>query len=91
MTRPSLGHLRIHPPAAAVIGAMLTVAAGLVPLAGVWEAVRFLAEPILTIASLMMMTLIAEDAGIFRFVAWRVASDRESHSQASRQARREAV
>ncbi|MHC4550079.1 MAG: ArsB/NhaD family transporter [Planctomycetota bacterium] len=73
LTRPRVGRRRITPPSAAVVGALLTLAVGLVALRGVYETLAFLAQPVLTIVSLMVITLIAEQAGFFRFLAWRVA------------------
>ena len=73
LSRPTIGHFRIQPAGAAILGALLTMAAGLLPLAAVLASLTFLALPVLTIVSLMIITLIAEQAGFFRFLAWRMA------------------
>ena len=73
LMRPTVGRLRIQPESAAILGALLTMAAGLLPAPAVYRALAFLALPVLTIVSLMVITLIAERAGLFRLVAYRVA------------------
>ena len=73
LSRPVIGRVRIQPASAAIIGALLTIALGLLPLSTAIGALTFLALPVMTIVSLMVITLIAEQAGFFRFLAWRVA------------------
>jgi len=74
LTRPAVGRFRIQPASAAILGALLTIAVGLLPLPAVLATLAFLALPILTIVSLMVITLIAERAGFFRLLAWHIAS-----------------
>ena len=50
---------------AAALGAALSIALGIVPLDLVQLAIRLLFFPVLTIVSLMVITLIAERAGLF--------------------------
>lgn len=71
--RPAIGPLRVQPQTAALVGAALMIVAGVLPLAAALKALFFLAQPVLTIASLMAITLVAERAGLFRLVAWWVA------------------
>ena len=73
LSRPSVGRIRIEPASAAIIGAVLTVVAGLLPRPALYRALEFLSLPVLTIVSLMVITLIAERAGFFRLLAWRIA------------------
>jgi arsenical pump membrane protein len=73
LSRPRLGRVRIHHSSAAVIGAILCVALGILPWADALKALRFLGLPVLTIVSLMTITLIAEQAGLFELLAQRIA------------------
>ena len=73
LIRPSLGRFRIEPASAAIFGAVLTVAMGLLPGASLFRSLQFLSMPVLTIVSLMVITLVAERAGFFRLLAWRIA------------------
>lgn len=73
--RPRIGWLRIQHSLAAVIGALLTVASGLVTPAQAVRALSLLGFPIVTIASLMVITLIAERAGLFTLLARHLAVD----------------
>ncbi len=73
LSRPVVYRIRIEPAKAAIIGAVLTVIAGLLPRAALYRTLGFLSLPVLTIISLMAITLIAEKAGFFRLLAWRIA------------------
>jgi arsenical pump membrane protein len=73
--RPKIGWLQIQHSVAAVLGAALTLAFGLVTPAQAFESARLLAFPIITIASLMVITLVAEQAGLFEILARRLARD----------------
>lgn len=73
LVRPTIGRIRIEPAKAAIIGALLTVFAGLLPRPALLETLSFLSLPVVTIVSLMVITLIAEKAGFFRLLAWRIA------------------
>lgn len=73
LSRPKIGRLHIHHSTAAIIGAVLTLAVGLVPIMPALRALSMLAVPIITIVSLMVTTLIAERAGLFELVANRIA------------------
>ena len=69
LSRPRIGGFRLHHSAAAVLGALLTLAVGLVPVTLALKTVAMLSLPILTIVSLMIITLIAEKAGVFNVVS----------------------
>ena len=71
--RPRIGRLQIHHAQAAVIGAASALALGIVPPDLVWVAAKLLARPVVTIVSLMMITLIAESAGLFEVIAGAIA------------------
>jgi arsenical pump membrane protein len=73
--RPKIGWLRIQHSVAAVLGAALTLLFGLVTPHQALAAVKLLAFPVVTIASLMVITLIAEQAGVFEILAHRLARD----------------
>jgi arsenical pump membrane protein len=74
LARPRIGRWRVQHAVSAALGALLTLALGIVPLDLVTLALRLLALPILTIVSLMVITLIAERAGLFDILAGSVAS-----------------
>lgn len=63
--RPRIGGVRVHHGSAAVLGAALTVLLGVGPPELLVTAARLLAAPVVTIVSLMIMTQIAERAGLF--------------------------
>jgi arsenical pump membrane protein len=73
--RPKVGWLRVQHSVAAVLGAALTLIFGIVTPEQAGAAVRLLASPLVTIASLMVITLVAEQAGLFDIVARRLARD----------------
>lgn len=73
LVRPRFGPIRIQPYAAALAGALLMVAIGGLPVRVVGDTLRFLARPALTIVSLMIITLVANRAGLFQIVAHGVA------------------
>ena len=73
LARPRVGGVRIRPQFAAMLGALLTIGLGLLTPTQAARALGFLALPLLTIVSLMVITLVAEEAGLFRLLAWRVA------------------
>ena len=74
LRRPVLGRFQIQPPVAAIIGACLALALGLVSPAELAEIFHLLRVPIITLISLMTMTLVAAQAGLFRLLAARVAT-----------------
>lgn len=73
IARPRLGSVRVEPHVAALTGALLMVVVGGLPVATLVETAGFLARPVLTIVSLMVITLVAERAGLFQLAAQRVA------------------
>lgn len=73
LARPRVGRVRILPQWAALLGACLTIAAGILTPTAALQALRALAQPLLTILSLMTITIVAERVGIFRLVAWHLA------------------
>ena len=81
LSRPRIGQVRIQPATAAMFGATLTVAVGLLSPLEAWEVLEFLARPVLTIVSLMIITLVASQAGFFRILAWRLARSARGNSR----------
>lgn len=73
LSRPRLGPLQIHHSWAAVFGACLALSLGVVPVQMVRVAAELLFFPILTIVSLMIITLVAESAGIFQAIAVKIS------------------
>ena len=73
--RPKIGWLRIQHSVAAVIGVVLSLVSGILPIPAALDALRLLRFPIVTIASLMVVTLTAEQAGLFDLLARRLARD----------------
>ena len=71
--RPRLWKLRIDCAAAATVGASLTILLGVVPVSTAYEALSVLIYPLVAIISLMVLTLIAEQAGLFEFLAFCIA------------------
>lgn len=71
--RPRIGRFRVQPSSAAVFGALLVVLVGILPFSTMVATLSFIAHPILTIASLMVITIIADRSGIFRTLAWNLA------------------
>ncbi len=74
LARPRIGRWRVQHAVAAGLGAFLSLAVGVVPLELLSLAVRVLFFPILTIVSLMVITLIAERAGLFDLLSHSIAS-----------------
>ena len=79
LARPRIGRIRVQHAIAGVLGAMLTITLGIVPIDLVTLAIKLLFFPVVTIVSLMVITLVAERAGLFdllaRFVAARARGD----------------
>jgi len=73
LVRPRIGRWRIHHAQAGIIGAVLTVATGVIPLELLGVAARLLAIPVITIVSLMVITLVADKAGLFGILASQLA------------------
>lgn len=65
--------LRIEHAIAAAFGAILSLASGIVPVSLVVLGVKLLFFPLLTIVSLMVITLVAERAGLFVLLSSRIA------------------
>jgi arsenical pump membrane protein len=70
IARPRLGMWRLGHVEAAVVGAFLTLATGVVSPGQALKALGTLSVPIVTIASLMAITLIAEKAGLLQHLAY---------------------
>jgi arsenical pump membrane protein len=64
LARPKILGLRFDHSAAAVLGGSLTVMTGLVPLDAVFHALSSLVYPLVTIVSLMIITTLADRAGL---------------------------
>src|SRR3954468_8740773 len=73
LAKPKFGQYRIRQGLAGVLGAALTVATGAVTLPQFAATTRFLFAPAVTIISLMALTLIAEQTGLFRVMARQIA------------------
>jgi arsenical pump membrane protein len=73
LRKPRIWRLRITHAESALIGAVVTVALGIVPVALAFNTLRFLAAPVATIISLMIITLVAEEVGLFQRLAQYIA------------------
>lgn len=82
LVRPRIGRWRIDHAQAGIIGALLTVATGVIPSDLLFVAARMLALPVVTIVSLMVITLVAEKAGLFEILASRLARSARGNGRA---------
>ena len=73
IARPRVGSLHFHHSHAGVLGAILVVSFGLVQWDQLISALELLSLPIITIVSLMAITLIAEQAGVFSVLTQYIA------------------
>jgi arsenical pump membrane protein len=73
LRRPRIGRLTIDHTVAALLGTLLCVATGLVSQRRLLWSLEFLTRPVITILSLMIVTRVAEEAGVFRHLARHVA------------------
>ena len=73
LARPRVKGLRVEHAIAAGIGALLSLALGIVPFQLVALGVKLLFFPLLTIVSLMVITLVAERAGLFAMLSGAIA------------------
>jgi len=69
LSRPRLGRFRVRPAVAASLGALATFATGLVDLDTLLALLAFLASPVATLVGLMVVTIVAERAGLFAVLA----------------------
>ncbi|MBW1787286.1 MAG: hypothetical protein JRK53_11810 [Deltaproteobacteria bacterium] len=74
LTRPKLARFRIDHASAAILGALLCILTGAIPLKAAYDAFHFLLQPVLTIVSLMTITLIADQSGLFHYLARKIAA-----------------
>jgi len=72
LARPAIGRFRFEHGSAATLGAGLTLITGLVPWDLAVNTVRMLSNPLLTIVSLMVITIVAERAGLLDWIMRRV-------------------
>jgi arsenical pump membrane protein len=73
LAKPKFGEFRMRQGAAGALGGLLTLAVGAVSLEQFTNTARFLFAPVVTIVSLMALTLIAEQTGLFRVLASQIA------------------
>jgi arsenical pump membrane protein len=73
LAKPKFGQYRMRQGLAGLLGAALTLATGAVTLPQFAATAHFLFAPAVTIVSLMALTLIAEQTGIFRVMARQIA------------------
>src|SRR4051794_37021762 len=74
LARPKVKGLRVEHAIAAALGAILSIALGIVPFELVTLGFKLLFFPLLTIVSLMVITLVAERAGLFALLSSRIAA-----------------
>ena len=73
LAKPKFGEFRIRQGIAGTVGALLTLVVGAVSLEQFTNTLRFLFAPVVTIVSLMAVTLVAEQTGLFRRLASQIA------------------
>ena len=73
LAKPKFGEFRVRQGLAGALGGLLTLAVGAVSLEQFTGTLRFLFPPVVTIVSLMALTLIAEQTGLFRVLAFHIA------------------
>jgi len=73
LRRPHFWTFQVDHAGAAVLGALATIVLGLVSISDAASSIAFLARPVITIASLMTITLIAEDARLFTLMSRAIA------------------
>jgi len=81
LTRPRVGGLRFDHAGAALVGAGLVLLTGLVPPDLALQTIERLIHPAITIVSLMVITLVAEEAGLLRLVTDWVARAARGNGQ----------
>jgi Na+/H+ antiporter NhaD/arsenite permease-like protein len=77
LAKPKFGEFRVRQGAAGLLGGVLTLAVGAVSLEQFANTMRFLFAPVVTIVSLMALTLVAEQTGLFRVLASKIAQRAE--------------
>ena len=73
LAKPKFGEFRVRQGLAGALGGLLTLAVGAVSLEQFTGTMRFLFAPVVTIVSLMALTLVAEQTGLFRVLAFHIA------------------
>ena len=73
LSRPGIWRIKFDHAPAAALGALLCVVLGIVPFQQLLIALHFLVEPVITIVSLMTITIIAEQTGLFAVMAHLIA------------------
>lgn len=73
LAKPKFGEFRVRQGLAGALGGLLTLAVGAVSLEQFTSTLRFLFAPVVTIVSLIALTLIAEQTGLFRVLAFHIA------------------
>lgn len=71
--RPRLGRVSVDHAAAGTLGALLCIVFGLVPLGSLGSYLLIIAPAIVTIVCLMAITAVAEQSGLFDYLARRIA------------------
>src|SRR5712692_3874745 len=73
LAKPRLGRIKIGHATAATLGALLSIITGAVPVHAAYQAMSVLLYPVVAIISLMILTIIAEQAGLFELLARQIA------------------
>jgi len=73
LVKPRLGRMRIGHATAAILGAVLSIITGAVSLESAYQSLHVLLYPVIAIISLMVLTIIAEQAGLFELLAFQIA------------------
>ena len=73
LVRPRIGSFHVHHGYAAIFGAILMIGLGILPVQSFMVALKLLIHPIVTIASLMTVTIVADRSGLLRVLAASMA------------------
>lgn len=73
LSKPRIGEIRIEKGMAGILGALLTILVGGISYPQLGQTLVFLFRPVATIVGLMALTLIAEQSGLFRRLAFWMA------------------
>src|SRR3954469_20709236 len=79
LAKPKFGEFRVRQGIAGALGALLTLTVGAVSIEQFTNTLLFLLAPVVTIVSLMALTLVAEQTGLFRLLASQIARRAEGN------------
>ncbi len=82
LVKPRLWRIKISHATAAILGALLSIVTGAVSPQLVYQALSVLVYPVIAIVSLMVLTIIVEQAGLFELLAHHIAKVAKGNGKA---------